>query len=165
MHKSFRPRAFAFALVAMVVIGMALFRCQNGAATSSTTRATVHGRSGQNKFVGRWSSQIKKASGHVTNDGVLDISDTTEPSADEVSVVHSVRGGPVTGYTMCYPDRIEIQISLSDGRVAHYNGILANGSRIEGHFFVTGNPQSHHARKRLVTDEESGTWTAQAGSG
>jgi hypothetical protein len=94
----------------------------------------------------------------VIDDGVLDISDTAE--ANEVAVVHSVRGGPVTGHTMAYPDRIEIQISLGDGRVAHYNGVLVSVNRIEGRFFVTGSPESHNSRSHLIVGEE--TWAATA---
>src|SRR6266852_4591976 len=108
----FKSRACAFAVVAMVLMGMTPSRGQIGATTGSTSRPTAAGWAAKNKFVGRWTSQIKKSSGEVINDGVLDISDTSEPSAEEVSVVHSVRGGPVIGYTMSYPDRIEIQISL-----------------------------------------------------
>jgi len=62
---------------------------------------------------------------------------------------------------MGYPDRIEIQFSLGDGRVAHYNGVLVSATRIEGSYFVTGQPQRHHAGKRVVVFEE-GTWSAGA---
>lgn len=65
------------------------------------------------------------------DDGVIDISEMAELSEHEVRVLHSVRGGPVTAYTMAYPDRIEIQIPLGDGRVAHYNGVLVSATRIE----------------------------------
>lgn len=111
-----------------------------------------------NKFAGRWTSRLTLSSGQVIDDGVLDISDTTE--ANEVTVVHSVRGGPVTGHTMGYPDRIEIQISLGDGRVAHYNGVLVSINRIEGRFFVTGSPERHHSRGHLTVGDE--TWAATA---
>jgi len=40
---------------------------------------------------------------------------------------------------MSYPDRIEIQMTLSNGRVAHYNGVVVLAHRIEGRYFVTGN--------------------------
>ena len=86
-------------------------------------------------------------------------------SADRISVMHSLRGGPFIGYTMPYPDRIEIQMPLGDGRVAHYKGVLVEADRIEGRFFVTGDRQSHHSHKRSessrVSDafqEDEGTW-------
>ena len=160
-----KSRTLAFAIALMVLIGMTPFRGQSGAANYGTTVPTASGQAAQNKFVGRWSSQIRTSSGEVFNDGVLDISEAAEPSGDEVTVSHSVRGGPVIGHTMSYPDRIEIQISLGDGRIAHYNGILVRANRIEGRFFITGNPQSHHARKLLVTGPQSGDYTAQSGSG
>ena len=159
-----RSKVFAFALVPMVLMGMTPFQVHSEPATSNPTASTAAGRVAQNKFVGRWTSQITSSNGEVLNDGVLDISDALEPSADEVSVSHSVRGGPVRGHTMGYPDRIEIQISLGDGRVAHYNGVLVSATRIEGRFFITGRPQNHHARVRSLVDPAD-TWTAQAGSG
>ena len=159
-----KSKVFAFALVLMVLMGMTPFQVQSEPATSNPTGSTAAGPVAQNKFVGRWTSRITSSTGEVFNDGVLDIYDTAEPGAEEVSISHSVRGGPVIGHTMSYPDRIEIQISLGDGRVAHYNGILVRPNRIEGRFFITGNPHSHHARKLLVTGPESGDWTAQAGS-
>jgi len=152
-----KSRLFGFALVLLVLIGMTPLQGQSGAATSGTTRSTADGRLARNRFVGRWSSQIKKSSGEVVNDVVLDISDTSESNADEVRVVHSVRGGPVIGHTMGYPDRIEIQISLGDGRVAHYNGVLVSANRIEGRYFVTGNQQSHHAHSAVLGADD---WTA-----
>lgn len=158
-----KSKVFAFALVVMVLMGMTPFRVQSEPATSKTTGSTVAGPMAQNKFVGRWTSQVTSSTGEVFNDGVFDISDAAEPSADEVSVSHSVRGGSVKGHTMGYPDRIEIQISLGDGRIAHYNGVLVSATKIEGRFFVTGRPQSHHARVRPLL-EQGGDWTAQAGA-
>ena len=159
-----KSKVFAFALVLMVLMGMTPFRVQSEPATAKTTGSTVAGPVAQNKFVGRWTSQITSSTGEVFNDGVFDISDAPEPSADEVSVSHSVRGGPVKGHTIGYPDRIEIQISLGDGRVAHYNGVLVSATKIEGSYFVTGRSQNHHARLRFLV-AESGDWTAQAGAG
>ncbi|HEV8134475.1 MAG TPA: hypothetical protein VGP85_07360 [Pyrinomonadaceae bacterium] len=127
-------------------------------AAEHTTSAMPINVPDQNKFAGRWTSRLTLSSGQVIDDGLLDISDTAE--ANEVAVVHSVRGGPVTGHTMAYPDRIEIQISLGDGRVAHYNGVLVSVNRIEGRFFVTGSPESHHSRSHLIVGEE--TWAATA---
>lgn len=157
-----KSKAFAFTLVLMVLIGMTPFRGQSGEATSSTVWPSGAATAAQNRFAGRWSSRIKNSSDQVFDDGVLDISERT--NADEVSVSHSMRGGPVIGHTMSYPDRIEIQISLADGRVAHYNGVLVSATKIEGRYFVTGRTQSHHSRVRLIVEEE-GTWTAQAGGG
>jgi hypothetical protein len=150
-----------FTLVLMLLVCLLPFTAQSETATYSST---IAGPMAQNKFVGRWSSQITTSSGEVFDDGVLEISDTSEPSADKVRVLHSVRGGPVIGYTLSYPDRIEIQLSLGDGRVAHYNGVLVSASRIEGRYFVTGKPQSQHTGVRLLVDED-GTWVAQAGAG
>jgi hypothetical protein len=138
-------------------MAMTPFPGQCGAATPAST---VAARAVKNKFVGRWSSTIQTSSGQVIDDGVLEISDSSEPSEDEVSVSHSVRGGPVIGHTMSFPDRIEIQILLGDGRVAHYNGVLVSATRIEGRFFLTGRPQAHHSRVRLPVSEEA--WTATA---
>lgn len=150
-----------FVLVLMLLICLMPFTAQSETATYSST---IAGPMAQNKFVGRWSSQVTTPSGQVFDDGVLEISDTSEPSADKVRVSHSVRGGPVIGYTLSYPDRIEIQISLGDDRVAHYNGVLVSATRIEGRYFVTGKPQSQYTGVRVLV-EEDGTWTAQAGAG
>jgi hypothetical protein len=155
-----KSKGFTFALVVMVLTWMTPLQAQSEAVIPNTTASTAVGQAAQNKFVGRWTSQITSSTGEVFNDGVLDISDVPEPSADEVSVVHSVRGGPVIGHTMGYPDRIEIQISLGDGRVAHYNGVLVSATRIEGRYFVTGPPQSHASHVRLLLGEES--WAATA---
>jgi hypothetical protein len=156
-----KSRTLAFAIALMVLIGMTPFRGQSGAATTLTTRPSAGGPPANNNFVGRWSSQIKNSSGHVFDDGVLDIADATEPSADEVSVLHSERGGPFIGHTMSYPDRIEIQISLGDGHIVHYNGVLVSPTRIEGSYFVTGDQQGHHARKHAVLGEDDWRATAQ----
>jgi hypothetical protein len=168
-----RSRVIGVAVVALVLIGMTPFRCQSGAAVSVTNSPSSAGSVTLNKFVGQWTSQIKTSNGQVFDDGVLDISDTSEPSEEEVRVLHSTRGGPVIGYTMSYPDRIEIQIPLSDGRVAHYNGVLVSPTKIRGRFFVTQNAQSHHARRlsntrslaRPTFDPNDGEFTAQAGGG
>jgi hypothetical protein len=156
MNKS---RILTFALAVLVFLALTPFPEQSQATTTKkhsafppaafSNSAMPISLPDQNKFAGHWTSRLTTAAGQVIDDGVLDISDTTE--ANEVTVVHSVRGGPVTGHTMAYPDRIEIQISLGDGRVAHYNGVLVSAKKIEGRFFITGNPQSHHARKLPVT--------------
>jgi len=113
-------------------------------------------------FSGHWSSPIIYASGEVS-DGTIDISDVLTASANRVSLVHSFRGGPFTGYIMSYPDRIEIQMPLGDGRVAHYNGILMAVDRIEGRFFVTGDRQSHHSHKRSESNRVSGSFAENEG--
>ena len=63
---------------------------------------------------------------------------------------------------MAYPDRIEVQMPLGDGRVAHYNGVLVAADRIEGRYFVTGDGQSNHSHKRSessrVSGEDEGVW-------
>ena len=150
-----------FALVLVLLICLMPFTAQSETPTYSST---IAGPMAQNKFVGRWSSQVTTSSGQVFDDGVLEISDTSEPSADRVRVLHSVRGGPWIGHTLSYPDRIEIQISLGDGRVAHYNGVLVSATRIEGRYFVTGEPQNRHTGVCLLVGDD-GTWVAQAGAG
>ncbi|HET6891167.1 MAG TPA: hypothetical protein VFH31_08715 [Pyrinomonadaceae bacterium] len=159
-----RSRVSIIVLMLTVLTAMTPHLGQGEATTASSNQPTAGGRAIQNKFVGRWVSQVTRSSGEKVDDGVLDIADASPPSADRVSIVHSHRGGPVTGYTMDYPDRIELQIPLRDGRVAHYNGVLVSRGRIEGRYFVTENQQqSHHGRKRSLG--EDGNWTAQAGSG
>ena len=152
-------RFLTFALAVLVFVALTPFPEQSQATTTKRNSAFPSAALShsavpinlpdQNKFAGHWTSRLTTAAGQVIDDGVLDISDTTE--ANEVTVVHSVRGGPVDGHTMAYPDRIEIQISMGDGRVAHYNGVLVSAKKIEGRFFITGNPQSHHARKSTAT--------------
>ena len=136
----------------------------SAAAYSTKTESTSTNAQGRNKFVGKWCSQIRTSAGQVYDDGVVTISDMEEPGEDKVRISHSIRGGPVIGHTMAYPDRIEIQIPLGDDRVAHYNGVLVAATIIEGRFFVTRSAQSHQSRS-VVPFDESGTWTAQAGSG
>jgi hypothetical protein len=156
MNKS-RILTFALAVLVFFTLGPLPEQSRSANAKGNLSfPATAHSNSAvpinlpdQNKFTGRWTSRLTTSSGQVIDDGVLDISDTIE--ANEVTVVHSVRGGPVTGHTMGYPDRIEIQISLGDGRVAHYNGVLVSAKKIEGRFFITRTPQSHHARKLPAT--------------
>lgn len=97
-------------------------------------------------------------------DGSFEISDVSPASANRVSVLHSIRGGPVIGYTMTYPDRIEIQMPLGDGRVAHYNGILVAADRVEGRFFVTGDRRSHHAQKASELGRFSGSFQENDGT-
>jgi hypothetical protein len=126
----------------------------------STTQPASVGSVAQSKFVGHWVSQITYDSGQIVDDGTLDIAEATPPSANKVSVVHTVHGGPFTAQVMAYPDRIELQVPLGNGRVAHYNGVLVSPTRIEGRYFVTEDSQSHHARRRAKVEE--GTWSAGA---
>lgn len=70
-------------------------------------------------------------------EGIIEISDAGRPNSSEVIVHHSGYAGLFPAYTLSEPDRIEIQIPLGDGRVAHYNGVLVSGNEIHGHFFVT----------------------------
>jgi|SoiMethySBSTD1v2_1073268.scaffolds.fasta_scaffold352116_2 hypothetical protein len=135
-------------------------------ATEATKASNPRIVTAENTFLGRWSSHTIYTSGEVS-DGALDISDVVPASANRVSVVHSFRGGPFTGYILSDPDRIEVQMPLGDGRVAHYNGVLVAADRIEGHFFVTGDGQSNHGHKRSASSrvsgsvqEENGTWVA-----
>ena len=115
-------RAARIGIAFIMLFGLVL--CDQTEATNpSSTRSDV----AENKFLGHWSSHIIYASGEVS-DGAFDISDVLPASANRVSVVHSLRGGPFTGYTMSYPDRI--------------------GER----FFVTGDRQSHHGHKRSASN-------------
>ena len=43
--------------------------------------------------------------------------------------------------------------------LSHYNGILVAADRIEGRYFVTGDRQSHHSRKRPESNRASGDLT------
>ena len=126
-------------------------------ATESTRASNTRSAKAENRFLGSWSSYITSASGQVS-DGAFDISDVVPASANRVSVVHSFRGGPFTGNIMSGPDRIEIQMPLGDGRVAHYNGVLVAEDRIEGRFFVTGDRQSNHGHKRSESRRVSGSF-------
>ena len=73
-------------------------------------------------------------------------------------MLHSLRGGPFTGYIMSYPDRIEIQMPLGDGRVAHYNGVLTAADRVEGRYFVTGDRQGNASGNRSASNPVSGSF-------
>ena len=64
---------------------------------------------------------------------------------------------------MSYPDRIEIQMPLGDGRIARYNGVLVAADRIEGRFFVTVDRQSHHSHKRSASNRASSNLTENEG--
>lgn len=157
-------RAASIGLIFLASFGWVL--CERATEASKPSPANAPNDTAENKFLGHWSSHIIHASGEVS-DGSFDISDVSPASTHRVSVLHSIRGGPVIGYTMSYPDRIEIQMPLGDGRVAHYNGVLVAADRIEGRFFVTGDRRSHHSHKRSPLsrvfgsfDEEEGGWVA-----
>ena len=150
-------KAASIGLVLITSFGLVLSELATEATRASNTRSAT----ADNRFLGRWSSHIIYPSGEVS-DGAFDISDVVPESSNRVSVVHSLRGGPFTGYIMAYPDRIEVQMPLGDGRVAHYNGVLVAADRIEGRYFVTGDGQSNHSHKRSklsrVSGEDEGVW-------
>ena len=160
-------RAGIIGLIFATFIGMALYRGTSGVTNARTKPQNPRSSTEENRFLGHWSSHITYTSGERVNDGALDITDVSPPSAHRVRVLHSFRGGPFTGYTMPDPDRIEIQMSLGNGLVAHYNGIMVSPDRVEGRYFVTEEQQRHHSRKRPVSNrvsgsfgEEDGTWVA-----
>jgi hypothetical protein len=124
-------------------------------ATEATKASNARSAMADDRFLGRWSSHIIYESGEVS-DGAFYISDVVPASADRVRVIHSFRGGPFTGYLLPYPDRIELQMPLGDGRVAHYNGVLVAADRIEGRFFVTGDRQSQDSHKQSKSGRVSG---------
>src|SRR6266446_6763374 len=147
-------RAGTIAFVFTMLLGAALNQVTSEA-TKAKTRPQNARSEAKNKFLGHWSSHLTRASGERVNDGAFDISDVSPASADEVSVLHSFRGGPFTGYVMPDPDRIEIQMPLGDGRVAHYAGVMVSSERVEGRYFVTEDQQRHHARKRSESNRGS----------
>src|SRR6266496_3411310 len=105
------------------------------AASLNATQPASVGNVAESKFVGHWVGQVTYSSGQTVDDGALDISEVSPSDANKVSVLHSVHGGPFTAHVMAFPDRIELQIPLGDGRVAHYNGVLVSATRIEGRYF------------------------------
>ena len=151
-------RAASIGLLMIASFGLVLSERATEATKASNTRSVT----ADNRFLGRWSSRLIYASGEV-RDGAFDISDVVPESANRVSVVHSFRGGPFTGYIMSYPDRIEVQMPLGDGRVVHYNGVLVAADRVEGHFFVTSDRQSHHGHKRSESTRVSGKFQENEG--
>ena len=161
-----KSRAGVIGLVLVTLLAVALFRGSSGA-TASPKPSTLGSDASQNKFVAVWHSHITYGSGQQVSDGDLDITESSPATSDRVSVSHSLRGGRITGYTMSYPDRIEIQIPLGNSRVAHYNGVLVSADRIEGRFFVTQDQSRYHGRNRSVLtrtsrslEEEDGMWVA-----
>ena len=146
----FTLRTRTIGLIFITSIGLVL--C--GRATQATKRSNTTSNTADNKFLGHWSSHIIYASGEGS-DGAFEITEVSPGNADRVNVMHSIRGGPFMGYTMPYPDRIEIQVPLGDGRVAHYNGVLVAADRVEGRFFVTGDRQSHHSHERSASSRVS----------
>lgn len=151
-------RAASIGLVLIASFGLILSERATEATKASNTRSVTT----ENTFLGRWSSHITYASGKVS-DGAFDISEVVPASANRVSVVHSFRGGPFTGYIMSYPDRIEIQMPLGDGRVAHYNGVLVAADRVEGRFFLTDDRESHRSHKRSESSRASGSFQENEG--
>src|SRR5712675_20400 len=100
-------RAATIAFVFTMLLG-AVLNQGTSEATKAKTKPQNARSEAESKFLGHWSSHIIYASGEVS-DGTFDISDALPASANRVSVVHSFRGGPFTGYIMSNPDRIEIQ--------------------------------------------------------
>ena len=168
--------AAAVALLVSILTMMpdtALIRFNVEAARLHPNRSLAGEQTARNKFARRWHSRITLSSGEEIDEGVIDISDANPPSEDKVIVSHPRYGGSHTAYTMSYPDRIEIQIPLGDGRVAHYNGVLVSRNRIEGQFFIVAGEQSRQSRsankrvhvvyKTPAVAVESGTWEGGVG--
>lgn len=124
------------ALVLTMLMSTMPFGRQTEAVTSNSTQPNAASLASQNKFVGHWLSHLTIA-GQRTDEGSIYISDVDPPDANTVNVTHSRYGGTYLGYTFSYPDRIEIQIQLGNGRVAHYNGVLVSATRIEGYRFIS----------------------------
>lgn len=146
---------FLFALALAVPTPLT---ARGGAAATNAKRTVGGAPAAQNRFVGRWTSRVGSSGAQVA-DGVIVISEANPPSADRVVVTHSLYGGSITGYTLPYPDRIEFQIPLGDGRVVHYNGVLVSATRIEGYRFVTEGGQSQGGGLRAA---QQGTGARQA---
>src|SRR5207249_10398107 len=106
-------RAATIAFVFTTLFG-AVLNQGTSEATNAKTKPQNARSEAKNKFLGHWSSHMTRASGERVNDGAFEIFDVSPASADEVSVLHSFRSGPFTGYTMTAPDRIEIQMPLGE---------------------------------------------------
>jgi len=167
-------RAATVTLLVFTTIVMAdtvLVRPHVEAATPELNGSHVSEKAARNKFSKRWRSSITYSTGEKIGDGVIDISDIDPPGPDKVKVTHSRYDGSYIAYTLSYPDRIEIQIPLGDGRVAHYNGVLVSSDRIQGQFFITEGNQSqqeHSVNKKVpvgykTPPVEVGTWEAGTG--
>ena len=150
-------------LITLILASMPLSKPQAQAATPKANQPAPIEQPAGNKFCKRWTSSITlAATGETLDDGIIEISDAGVANSGEVIVHHSRYAGLHRGYTLSYPDRIEIQIPLGDGRVAHYNGVLVSRKEIQGHFFVTEageRMQSHHGHKRRAVAED--TFTAK----
>ena len=158
--------AVLLVFVTLILASMPLTKPQAQAATPQATQTASTEQPTKDKFCKRWKSSITLAStGEKLDDGSIEISDAGVPNSGEVIIRHSRYPGLHRAYTLSYPERIEIQIPLGDGRVAHYNGVLISSNEIKGHFFVTESEprmQSHHRSTRRSVAED--TFTA-AGSG
>ena len=150
-------------LVTLILATMPLSKPQAQAATPKLTLPPIEQPTEKNRFCKRWQSSITlAATGETLDDGTIEISDAGVPNSGEVIIHHSRYSGLHRGFTLSYPDRIEFQIPLGDGRVAHYNGVLVSRREIQGHFFVTEageRMQSHHGRTRRSMAED--TFTAK----
>ena len=150
-------------LVTLILASLPLSKPQAQPATSRSNQpAPVRQPTEKNKFCNRWKSSITKATGETLDDGMIEVSDAGVSNSGEVIIHHSRYSGLHRGYTLSFPERIEFQIPLGDGRVAHYNGVLISRRQIQGHFFVTEageGMQSHHGPTRRPMAEDN--WTAE----
>ncbi len=153
-------------LITLILASMPLSKPEAQAATPKANQpAPIEQPTEKNKFCKRWKSSITKATGETLDDGIIEVSDAGVPNSGEVLIQHSRYSGLHRAYTLSFPERIEFQIPLGDGRVAHYNGVLISSRQIQGHFFVTEageRMQSHHGPTRRSMSEDN--WTA-SGSG
>jgi hypothetical protein len=127
-------RAVTIAFVFTVLLAAGLNQRAHEATRAHPARSNA-----KNRFLGHWSSHLTRPSGERVYDGVFEITDVDLASADEVSILHSVRGGPFTGYTLTAPDRIE------------------------GRYFITQEKQ-HHSVKRSAPTRLSGTFAEEEGT-
>lgn len=150
-------------LITLILASMPLSKPEAQAATPMANQPAPLQQPTRNKFCKRWTSSITlAATGETLDDGIIEISDAGVPNSGEVIIHHTRYSGLHRGYTLSYPDRIEFQIPLGDGRVAHYNGVLVSRKEIQGHFFVTEageRMQSHHGPTRRAVAED--TFTAK----
>lgn len=168
----FRVATIALLVFTTIVMTDAvLIRPHAEAAMLELNRSHVGEKAARNKFSKRWRSYITYSTGEKIDDGVIDISDIDSAGPDKVKVTHSRYDGSYIAYTLSYPDRIEVQIPLGDGRVAHYNGVLVSSDRIQGQFFITEGNQSQQGvsvNKKISVGHktplvEVGTWEAGTG--
>lgn len=149
-------------VLTLILASMPLSKPQAQGATPKANQPAQIEQPTDNKFCKRWTSSITSATGETRDDGIIEISDAGVPNSGEVVIQHTRYSGLHRGYTLSYPDRIEFQVPLGDGRVAHYNGVLVSRREIQGHFFVTEGGermQSHHRPMHRKMAEDN--WTAE----